>query len=169
MHEKVYLGYGLNTTRLTDPAICIDELPPLDFIILSHFHGDHFDRMAIDKLDKSLPIISTPHASAELNARGFDRTEKIETWESISYFNGDVLLNITATPGRHGPFPISMFMPQVMGSILDFQAENGRSLFRMYITGDTLIFDGIKGIPRRFPISTWRYSILAELQWLASW
>ena len=151
MHEKVHLGYGLNTTRLTNPAISIDELPPLDFVILSHFHGDHFDRIAIDRLDKSLPIVTTPHASAELNARGFDRTEKLETWESISYVKGDVLLNITATPGRHGPFPISMFMPQVMGSILDFKAKSGRNLFRMYITGDTMVFDGIKGITKRFP------------------
>ncbi len=151
MHEKVHLGYGLNTTRLTNPAISIDELPPLDFVILSHFHGDHFDRIAIDRLDKSLPIVTTPHASAELSARGFDRTEKLETWESISYVKGDVLLNITATPGRHGPFPISMFMPQVMGSILDFKAKSGRNLFRMYITGDTMVFDGIKGITKRFP------------------
>ena len=71
MHEKIHLGYGLSTTRLTNPAINIDELPQLDFIVLSHFHGDHFDRIAISKLDKSLPIITTPHASAELNARAF--------------------------------------------------------------------------------------------------
>ena len=151
MHEKVHLGYGLSTTRLTNPAINTDELPQLDFIVLSHFHGDHFDRIAISKLDKSLPIITTPHASAELNARGFERTEKLETWESISYVKGDVQLTITATPGRHGPFPISVFMPQVMGSILDFKNTNGHGLFKMYITGDTLVFDGIKDIPKRFP------------------
>jgi L-ascorbate metabolism protein UlaG (beta-lactamase superfamily) len=151
MHEKVQLGYGLSTTRLTNPAINIDELPPLDFIILSHFHGDHFDRVAISKLNRSLPIITTPHASAELNAHGFERTEKLETWESICYVKGDVQLTITSTPGRHGPFPISVFMPQVMGSILDFKATDGRGLFKMYITGDTLVFDGIKDIPKRFP------------------
>ena len=42
-HEQVSIGYGMHTTRLTDPAMDIRDLPPLDFILLSHFHGDHFD------------------------------------------------------------------------------------------------------------------------------
>src|ERR687894_3034963 len=54
MHEKVDLGYGLKTTRLTNPSMNISELPPIDFVILSHFHGDHFDQVAIRELDKSL-------------------------------------------------------------------------------------------------------------------
>jgi L-ascorbate metabolism protein UlaG (beta-lactamase superfamily) len=36
-----------------------------------------------------------------------------------------------------------------MGSILDFEAGGGR--FRVYVTGDTLVFDDIKEIPRHFP------------------
>jgi L-ascorbate metabolism protein UlaG (beta-lactamase superfamily) len=38
MHEN--LGYGLSSTRLTNPAIDIKDLPPIDLIVLSHFHGD---------------------------------------------------------------------------------------------------------------------------------
>jgi L-ascorbate metabolism protein UlaG (beta-lactamase superfamily) len=78
MHEKVHLGYGLHTTRLTNPAIDINELPPLDFILLSHFHGDHFDQVAIKELDKSIPIITTPHAASELKSRGFNKVEELE-------------------------------------------------------------------------------------------
>jgi hypothetical protein len=32
-HEQVSIGYGLHTTRLTDPAMDIRDLPPLDFIL----------------------------------------------------------------------------------------------------------------------------------------
>ncbi len=151
MHEKVDLGYGLRTTRLTNPAMNISELPPIDFVILSHFHGDHFDQVAIRELDKSLPIVTTPHAAEELKTHGFNRTEKLEKWESVIYKKGDIRLTITATPGRHGLFPVSIFLPQVMGSILDFQTKNGDHLFRMYITGDTMVFDDIKEIPKRHP------------------
>jgi L-ascorbate metabolism protein UlaG (beta-lactamase superfamily) len=42
-HAK--LGYGLRSKRLTEPALDIDQLPPLDFIVLSHHHGDHFDEV----------------------------------------------------------------------------------------------------------------------------
>jgi glyoxylase-like metal-dependent hydrolase (beta-lactamase superfamily II) len=43
-HEQVDLGYGLSATRQTDPAMEIHELPPLDLVLLSHFHGDHCRR-----------------------------------------------------------------------------------------------------------------------------
>src|SRR5918912_1946327 len=42
-HEQVDLGNGLHATRQTDPAVEIEDLPPLDLVVLSHFHGDHFD------------------------------------------------------------------------------------------------------------------------------
>lgn len=66
MHEKVSLGYGLDTTRFTNPAMEINQLPPLDLILLSHFHGDHFDQVAIREIDKSLPIVTNSHAVDEL-------------------------------------------------------------------------------------------------------
>ena len=71
MHEQVSIGYGLHATRLTNPAIEIEELPPLDLVLLSHFHGDHFDQVAEQKLDKSLPIVTTNEAAKELRERSF--------------------------------------------------------------------------------------------------
>jgi L-ascorbate metabolism protein UlaG (beta-lactamase superfamily) len=37
-----------------------------------------------------------------------------------------------------------------MGSILDFQTKDGYRILRLYITGDTLVFDDIKEIPKRY-------------------
>lgn len=82
--------------------------------------------------------------------RGFNSPYKLETWEDISFEKDDIKLNITATPGRHGRFPAAIFV-QVMGSILDFQTINDEHLLRLYITGDTLVFDDIKEIPKRYP------------------
>lgn len=70
-HEPVSIGYGLHTTRLTNPAMDICDLPPLDLIALSYFHGDHFDQVAEQELDKSLPIVTTHEAAKELGERGF--------------------------------------------------------------------------------------------------
>ena len=169
MHEKVPLGYGLDTTRLTNPAMEVNQLPLLDLVLFSHFHGDHFDQVAIRELDKSLPIVSNSHAVDELSIRGFTNTKKLDTWENITFTkkdnnNNDVELQITAMPGRHGPFPVAMFLPKVMGSILDFKikgyrndsnsnnnSHNSNQLFRIYITGDTMVFDDIKEIPKRYP------------------
>src|SRR3954464_14940452 len=51
--EKVDIGYGLHAERLVDPAAQLNELPALDLVLLSHFHGDHFDQVAEEELPKS--------------------------------------------------------------------------------------------------------------------
>jgi L-ascorbate metabolism protein UlaG (beta-lactamase superfamily) len=150
-HEQVPLGYGLHTTRLTDPAVEIGDLPPLDLIVLSHFHGDHFDQVAERELDKSLPIVTTSEAARELGRRGFGNLYPLGQWQALAVDKGDVRLAITATPGRHGPPLSDLVMPEVMGSILEFQSSSDNPLFRMYITGDTLVIDALKEIPRRYP------------------
>jgi L-ascorbate metabolism protein UlaG (beta-lactamase superfamily) len=148
-HEQVSIGYGMHSTRLTDPAIEIHQLPPLDLILLSHFHGDHFDQVAERELDKSLPIITTPEAAKELRQRGFDNPHPLETWRAWESSKDGATLKITAMPGRHGPPLSELVLPEVMGSMLEFTSPAGR--LYMYITGDTLVFDDIKEIPRRYP------------------
>src|SRR5436190_1051354 len=69
--ERAYIGMGLHTRRRTDPALEIGELPPLDFVVLSHHHGDHFDQIAARQLPKDLPIITEPHSARKLRNEGF--------------------------------------------------------------------------------------------------
>jgi L-ascorbate metabolism protein UlaG (beta-lactamase superfamily) len=150
-HEQVPLGYGLHTTRLTNPAIDIHELPPLDCIVLSHFHGDHFDQVAEQELAKSVPIVTTPEAAHALGQRGFGHTYPLDPWASMTVAKGDAHLRITAMPGRHGPPLADLVLPDVMGSLLEFASPAETSLFRLYITGDTLVIDDLQEIPRRYP------------------
>ena len=79
-HEQVSIGYGMHTTRLTDPAMDFGNLPPLDSILLSHFHGDHFDQVAERDFDKALPILTTPDAALALHQRGFKNAMGLEQW-----------------------------------------------------------------------------------------
>jgi len=149
-HDVAHLGYGLRSKRLTNPAIELEDLPPIDFVLLSHFHEDHFDRLVIRNLDKTLPIVTTEDASKALQRRGFQSTHAIDTWEAITIVKGANRLRITSMPGRHGPVVVGNLLPPVMGSMLEFHTDNDRTLLRMYITGDTLIYKDIKDIPRRF-------------------
>ncbi|HEU4684917.1 MAG TPA: MBL fold metallo-hydrolase [Nitrospira sp.] len=149
-HEQVSIGYGMHSTRLTDPALDIEQLPPVDLVVLSHFHGDHFDQVAERDLDKSLPIVTTREAADALHRRGFRQVKPLETWSSVSVEKGEMRLRITAMPGRHGPPLVHFAMPDVMGSMLEFDSPTGRS-FRLYITGDTLVMDDLRHIPRRYP------------------
>src|SRR5215210_1625049 len=149
--DHVHLGYGLTSVRNTDPAVEIEDLPPMDFVLLSHLHGDHFDRVAERKLNKSTPIISTRHATRYLEKVGFSKTRALKTWEPIEVRKGEANLRLTAMPGTHGPGPLGAVLPPIMGSMLDFEDESGGPRLRMYISGDTLIHDRLREIPRRFP------------------
>jgi len=149
--DHVHLGYGLTSVRRTDPAVEMKDLPSLDFVLLSHLHGDHFDRVVERKLNKATTIISTRHATRYLRKVGFTQTHSLETWESIDVEKGEASLRLTAMPGTHGPGPLGAVLPPVMGTMLDFGSEPGKKRLRMYISGDTLIHDRLREIPRRFP------------------
>jgi L-ascorbate metabolism protein UlaG (beta-lactamase superfamily) len=64
---------------------------------------------------------------------------------------GEALLRITSMPGIHGPGILAALLPPVMGSVLEFQTPAGKTSFRLYITGDTLIHEDLKQIPQRYP------------------
>jgi L-ascorbate metabolism protein UlaG (beta-lactamase superfamily) len=149
-HEQTWLGGGLHTTRLTDPAIELADLPPLDLVLLSHFHGDHFDQVAERDLDRALPIVTTPQSANDLTERGFTNSIPLDVWESLDVEKGSARLRITATPARHGPRMVDLVLPDVMGSVLDVTTADGGAS-RIYITGDTLVIDELREIPRRFP------------------
>lgn len=148
--DHVHLGYGLTSERLTEPAIDIDGLPALDFVVLSHYHGDHFDRIAEEKLPKDLPIITTEHAAGELKEKGFTAPLALDTWDAVTVRKGASTVRITSMPGKHGPAGVDFFLPPVMGSMLEFQSVSAQTALRLYITGDTLVHDDLKEIPKRY-------------------
>lgn len=157
--EKVSLGYGLTATRLTDPSLEIDELPDLDLIVLSHYHGDHFDQVAEAELDGALPILTTPQAADILRTKGFAAAAALETWESRSVERRKNLLKVTAMPGRHAPGALTVALPDVMGSLIELWTgdeghdadETAPPSLRLYISGDTLMYEGLREIPQRHP------------------
>jgi L-ascorbate metabolism protein UlaG (beta-lactamase superfamily) len=153
LHEgdHVHLGYGLTSRRLTNPAIELEDLPPIDLIVLSHMHEDHFDRIVQKKLNRGIPIVTTRESSKVLDELGFTKSYPLKTWEALIVQKGNTTLRVTATPGRHGPPLIAKLLPEVMGSILDFGSKSAGAGYRMYISGDTMVFDDIREIPRRYP------------------
>ena len=149
--DHVHLGYGLTAERLTNPALDIEQLPALDFVVLSHYHGDHFDRVAEEKLRKDVPIITTEHAASELKDKGFTAPVALDTWQGVTVEKNGARVRVSSMPGRHGPPVVEKFLPPVMGSMLEFENATGKTVLRLYITGDTLVFDELKEIPQRYP------------------
>lgn len=149
--EEARLGYGLRSRRITDPALDIRQLPPLDLVVLSHYHGDHWDDVADAHLRRDLPVVTTHQAASLLSASGFHNTRPLRYWETQTFRKGDARLRITALPALHGPSLVSRALPSTMGSLLQFETLDGTILRRIYVSGDTLVHDELHEIPRRCP------------------
>jgi len=149
--QRAYLGKGLVAKRLTEPAMNVEELPPLDAVVLSHLHGDHFDRVARRGLPADTLILTTRSAARRLRLWGFSNAVALDTWQSheLRSAAGDVL-TVTATPGRHARGPAQALLPEVMGSVLEFAPATEQDM-QVYVTGDTLVVDDLREIPRRYP------------------
>jgi L-ascorbate metabolism protein UlaG (beta-lactamase superfamily) len=139
LHRGQYarLGYGLRSKRRTEPALLPTQLPALDGILLSHMHGDHWDRIATKTLPKDTPVITTPEAATCLADRGFTATADLKAWQTHEFTRGSETLRITSVPGVHGPGPLARLLPQVMGSVVEL-IRDGAVGWRGYISGDTL-------------------------------
>ncbi|KAI9034400.1 hypothetical protein DFJ74DRAFT_698375 [Hyaloraphidium curvatum] len=166
--EHVHLGPGIVSERLTDPAVNLEDVGPVDFVLLSHFHEDYFDKLVQEKLYRAVPILTTPQAAEELSKIGFLAAIAVETWQTALVTKGDAKLLISSMPAQHAPTGLGFALPDTMGSIVTFvwsheargQADLDSMLaedvmrsavFRMLFSGDTLLVDQLREIPKRYP------------------
>ena len=147
--QWAYLGWGLVSRRLTDPALPVDALPDLDAVLLSHLHGDHFDRVARRGLDRGVPFLTTPHAARRLRRYGFD-PRGLRTWETHELYKGDEVLRVESLPGVHARGLLGAMLPPVMGSLVTHEVA-GEVALRLYVSGDTLTGPHLDEIAERHP------------------
>ena len=154
--QRVHLGYGLSSKRRTDPALTPAELPVYDALVLSHLHGDHFDRVARRELPRQPPVVTTGRAARTLRKWGFAGATGLEHWDTWELVRDTERLRITAVPGQHGPAGVHRLLPPVIGTVLDLEthdSDNGewRRERRVYVTGDTLDVPRLQEVADRFP------------------
>ncbi|MEO6418186.1 MAG: MBL fold metallo-hydrolase [Polyangiaceae bacterium] len=88
---------GQLSKRLVEPGIEPQNLPPIDAVIISHMHFDHFSFGSLDLVEKKVARILVPRGGlVYMPNYSFPATElsRWEHWES----NG---LQITAVPVKH--------------------------------------------------------------------
>jgi L-ascorbate metabolism protein UlaG (beta-lactamase superfamily) len=145
--QRAYLGKGLWSRRLTEPALQPDQLPALDAVVLSHLHGDHFDRNARRNLSRDQPVITTPQASRRLERWGFE-ARGLETWQREVLTRGEESLSVCSLPAIHARGVMGALLPPVMGSMLEHRVA-GELRRRVLLSGDTLTGEHVSEIARR--------------------
>jgi L-ascorbate metabolism protein UlaG (beta-lactamase superfamily) len=123
--------------RIKRSGMKIEHLPPIDLVLLTHAHFDHFHKPTLRRLPH--PKIGVmPWGMGELaHDLGFERIIELEWWDRFSHRNWTV----TLTPGKHwGARTLSDGYRGYGGFVLEHQ---GRKIFH---AGDSAYFDGFREI-----------------------
>lgn len=135
----------LGPRRFYDPLLPLDQLPPVDAVVVSHDHYDHLDMPTLQAMkDWKTTFIVPLGVGAHLESWGIpvDRIVELDWWERTRL--GDV--EIVATPARHasGRSPFSR-QNETLWAGFAFIGP----VHRAYYSGDTGLFPGLDDIGAR--------------------
>jgi len=122
--------------KLNGPAIT--DVGKIDIVLLSHDqHGDNLDNGGRELLKTVSKTLTTKVGAERLGGNAIG----LAPWESIN-INEEV--TVTGTPARHGPAGSE----KITGDVTGFIVSAGG--MEVYITGDTVFYNGIEEVAKRF-------------------
>jgi L-ascorbate metabolism protein UlaG (beta-lactamase superfamily) len=133
-------------TKTAPPALGVAAIGAVDAVLLSHDqHADNFDHAGKAFAQKAPRLFTTMAGARRLggNAEGLAPGDSRRLGKSDG-----TALTVTATPARHGPAGIEPLAGDVIGFVLE-SSSGGRAI---YVTGDTVWYEGVAAVARRFPI-----------------
>jgi L-ascorbate metabolism protein UlaG (beta-lactamase superfamily) len=141
-------GWGTGSRKVVGPAVQAADLPAVDAVLLTHdHHADNLDDAGRALLPSVPDVVTTASGAARLGngARG------LRPWETtVLEVPGRPRLEVTATPARHGPPMSRPIAGDVIGFALRWDGQDGA----LWISGDTVLFDGVRQVADRIPVDT---------------
>jgi L-ascorbate metabolism protein UlaG (beta-lactamase superfamily) len=131
--------------KLIGPALSAEAIGEVDAVLLSHDqHSDNLDDSGRNFLAKAPRVLTTVAGAKRLGGHA----EGLAPWATTELTGKDGRsLTVTATPARHGPAGIEPLSGDVIGFVLSSSTAGSRPV---YISGDTVWFDGVAEVARRF-------------------
>ncbi|KNY24886.1 MBL fold metallo-hydrolase [Pseudobacteroides cellulosolvens] len=128
-----------NDNPLNDLPVSLDSLMDCDAVLVTHTHRDHFDDMAANLIQKSLPVLCQPEDEAKFKELGF--TSVIPVTDHFEWEN----IKIIRTKGRHGHGAIAVKMAPVSGYVISAPDEPV-----VYLSGDTVWYSCTKKVMEKY-------------------
>jgi L-ascorbate metabolism protein UlaG (beta-lactamase superfamily) len=139
-------GWGSRSTKLTGPALSVDEVGPVDLVLLTHdHHADNLDD-AGRRLLADVPCLVTTESAARRLGGG---AVGLAPWVDTTVERPDLPpIEVTATPCRHGP-PLSH---PIVGDVVGFALRLPGDGSVLWVSGDTVLYDGVRAVADRLDV-----------------
>jgi len=144
---------GLGPKRYMPPALEVEELPPVDVVLLSHTHYDHLDAGSAKRLGNAPLWIVPLGVKQSLENFGINNVVELDWWQTCTMEiekksgNGAATLEATLTPAKHwtarSPFDKNTGL---WGSFCVHSVTSG---VRIFFGGDSAYCDVFKQIGER--------------------
>jgi N-acyl-phosphatidylethanolamine-hydrolysing phospholipase D len=121
--------------------LSLEQLPPIDFVLISHDHYDHLDKQTVLALHKSHPDVTwiVPLGLERwFKKLGIVRVIEFTWWQKRHFVRRHVEITITAVPSQHfsGRSLFDKNITLWAGYIIEFIRPK-RKVKRLYFSGDT--------------------------------
>ncbi len=146
---KYSFGLGTGSVKTTAPALSAEEIGPIDGVLLSHDqHDDNLDAAGRALLPSAGTVLTTEPGAKRLGGNAVG----LAPWATTTLeAPGKQPIVVTATPCRHGP-PLS---GPLVGAVVGFSlAWEGQEHGELWISGDTVLYDGVREVARRLRVGT---------------
>jgi L-ascorbate metabolism protein UlaG (beta-lactamase superfamily) len=133
--------------RLIPPGVALAELPPVDIVLVTHDHHDHFDPASVRAMpDTALYVVPLGNA-ARVEKLGKSRVVELDWWGR----HVESGVEITLVPARHWSMRMPWTRNQTLWGGYVLRAPEGTA----YHAGDTAYGDHFAEIGRRMGAIDW--------------
>ena len=131
----------IGPSRWVDPGLALEDLPTIDFVVISHNHYDHLDLPSLRKLASlnSETVFFVPQGNGDLlRKNGIDQVRELNWGDTASYKG----TTIHCLPTQHWS---KRSLTDTRKALWSSWAITGTER-RFYFAGDTGYFEGFKEI-----------------------
>jgi L-ascorbate metabolism protein UlaG (beta-lactamase superfamily) len=128
--DPLYSEYVGLYRRYVQPGVAIEDLPPLDAVVISHGHWDHLDKSTLRRFDKRVVVVVPDGLQGSIRELGFREVRGLNEWQTTTVGGAE----ITAVPAKH------------FGTSCGYLVRNKKTV---YLAGDTGLFDAMRTIGER--------------------
>ena len=125
--------------RLVAPGLKLEDLPPIDVLVISHAHYDHLDKATLERMPNKNRITAVVPLGLGKYFKGYGKVVEVDWYDEITLPAKRSTFRLTAYPAVHWSNRAPWDLNRTLWMSYGFSA-GGRSVFH---TGDTEVHDTV--------------------------